>query len=280
MSAPVHQPRLPLTPTGIAIRVVVAVGTLFGANVIGTAVLALSAAVLDGERLYRTNLGLALAVASNAVVCATVVGVVWLWCRHIERRPLRSTGWVFTRSSPAWLLIGTAACAALVAAVSLALPAQEAAVGEGSAASAGFTVIAVVSQAFLMQGAPEELLFRGWLLTSMRERPLVAIVVTTLGFTAIHLVSSGGQQTVGDHLAYLALPFGMALLAVGVLLWTRSLWGAVGVHGGFHVGVAIAGQRFSDDALSWFGVGGTLAVAGLVLTASALRAGRRLDPCR
>lgn len=49
--------------------------------------------------------------------------------------------------------------------------------------------------------------------------------------TAIHPVSQGGQQLVAEHVLYLALPLGFSLLAVGLLLWTWSLWAAVGVHG-------------------------------------------------
>jgi membrane protease YdiL (CAAX protease family) len=130
-----------------------------------------------------------------------------------------------------------------------------------------FSLIAYLAQAFLLQAIPEELLFRGWLLSSLRARPGVAIVASTLAFTAIHLVSSGGQQNLAERFVYLALPLGFSLLAVGLLLWSGSLWAAVGVHGGFHVGMAVVATSLPavDPVLSWVAIGAAQGVAGLVL---------------
>ncbi|MDF2992346.1 MAG: hypothetical protein K0S37_2860 [Microbacterium sp.] len=61
-------------------------------------------------------------------------------------------------------------------------------------------------------------------------------------------------------------------------MWTGSLWAAVGVHGGFHVGNYLAaGLLHQVDAVtSWLAIGGVQAVIGLVLVVTALRRGKRI----
>ena len=100
------------------------------------------------------------------------------------------------------------------------------------------------------------------------RRPVLALVVTTLVFGAMHLVSLGGQQNLADHLWYLAMPLGFAFLAGALALRMRSLWPAIGVHGGFHVGNAAAGALglALDGPIAWVTVGVLFAaVGGLVL---------------
>jgi membrane protease YdiL (CAAX protease family) len=182
------------------------------------------------------------------------------------------------------LLLGIAAAAgsaflivALLPATGPVLPESELPGGqEATPLMLALLIAYYLGLAFLQQGIPEELLFRGMLLWSLRERPALAVVVTTLAFTAIHLVSNGGQQSAWEHVLYLALPFGFALLAVGLLLWTGSLWAAVGVHGGFHVGnyLAVAFLHQVDAVTSWLVIGGVQAAMGLVLVVTALRRGK------
>ncbi|RUR01221.1 CPBP family intramembrane glutamic endopeptidase [Labedella endophytica] len=273
-------PRLGLGPLGIAVRVVVAIVVLFGANLGVGGLAALVTLIPGGNDVMSetTPLALAVFVGLQVAMLAIVVTLVGLWLRFVERRTLRSAGWTWTRSSALWLLLAVVVAGGLVVAVTALLPSTGPVADADSfgPAPVAFTITALVSQAFLLQGIPEELLFRGWLLSALRRRPVLAVVVTTLSFTIIHLASNGGQQSVADQFLYLALPFGFALLAVGMLLWTRSLWAAVGVHGGFHLGNAAAMVFLPavDPALSWVVIGATHAVVGLVLVVTALRTGR------
>ena len=70
---------------------------------------------------------------------------------------------------------------------------------------------------------------------SLRSRPVLAILGAAVVFTIPHLLSQGGQENLGERFAYLAIPFGFALTAgvLGVAL--RSVWAAIGIHGGLHV---------------------------------------------
>lgn len=81
---------------------------------------------------------------------------------------------------------------------------------------------------------------------SLRSRPVLAVLGAAVVFTIPHLLSQGGQEKLGERFAYLAIPFGFALTAgvLGVAL--RSVWAAVGIHGGLHV----ANTPVSEPGLS------------------------------
>jgi membrane protease YdiL (CAAX protease family) len=280
-------PRLGIGPLGIGVRVVVAIGILMIANLVAglvpTVLLLIPGAVdtFGGSSPW----GFVMAFVLQLVVLGTVLLGARLWMRWVERAPIRAAGWRWGRRSIVWLLLGIVVAAGSVLAVTAVLPAtgpvisDEALFGDAEATPLMLALLIVyyLGLAFVQQGIPEELLFRGMLLWSLRERPVMAVVVSTLAFTAIHLVSNGGQQTAWQHVLYLALPFGFALLATGLLLWTGSLWAAAGVHGGFHVGnyAAVAFLPQVDAVASWLAIGGVQAAIGLVLVVTALVGNRR-----
>ncbi|GAA3647515.1 CPBP family intramembrane glutamic endopeptidase [Microbacterium marinilacus] len=288
MPDPGPEPRLGVGPLGISIRLVVAVVVLMAANLVAGSVPALAMLVPGAvEALSGSSpWGFALSFAMQALVLAIVLVAVRSWMRWVERTPLREAGWRWAPRSALWALLGVVVSAASVLGVTAVLPATGPVLDErsltGDQATTSTTVVLLVvyylGLAFLQQGIPEELLFRGWLLWRLRDRPVIAVTVTTLAFTVIHLVSQGGQQSPAEHLIYLALPFGFALLATGLLLWTTSLWAAVGVHGGFHVGNYLAAVYLPqvDAVTSWLVVGGAQAALGLLLVVTALRRGRRI----
>lgn len=281
-------PRLGLGPLGIVVRLVAAIGILMIANLTVGLVPAALSVIPGAVEIFggQSPWGFALAFVLQALVLGAVVLGVWAWMRWIERSPIRSAGWRWGPLSIVWLLLGIVVAAGSLFAVVALLPGigpvrdDEALLGGQTATT--LTLVLLIAYylglAFVQQGIPEELLFRGMLLWRMRERPLLAVVVTTLAFTVIHLVSNGGQQSAGEHVLYLAQPFGFALLAVGLLLWTGSLWAAVGVHGGFHVGNYLAaGLLHQVDAVaSWLAIGGVQAAIGIVLVITALRRGKRI----
>lgn len=224
-----------------------------------------------------TALGLMTLV--QGAVCASVILGAWARMRFVERRRLSAIGLRVTGASAIWLLLGTAVAAVLLFGVTALLPSTGSVPGGEllfSTASVVISLLAVLVQGFVLQGFPEELLFRGMLLSALRARPVLAVGVETLAFTVIHLVSQGGQQNALEHIVYLINPLGIALLAVGLLLWTRSLWAAVGVHGGFHLGNAHAFTIMPEVAPvpTWIAVGTTCSVGGLAAIVTAMRRGR------
>ena len=124
------------------------------------------------------------------------------------------------------------------------------------------------SIAFLLQGAPEEIVWRGWLFSSLGETRFAA-VSSVLGFTALHILSQGGQQNLLEHLTYLALPCGFAVTAMIVRIVSESTWAAIGVHGGFHlVNYYVAEPlHLRIGSITWVLQGLTWAAVGLLILA-------------
>ena len=128
--------------------------------------------------------------------------------------------------------------------------------------------VTIFSQAFLLQGIPEEIIWRGWLFSSLGETRCAA-VSSVLGFTVVHLLSQGGQQNLLEHITYLAMPCGFAVTALIVRTISGSTWAAIGVHGGLHV----ANDMLSDwlhlpiGSITWVLQGLIWAAVGLLILA-------------
>lgn len=129
-------------------------------------------------------------------------------------------------------------------------------------------VVATLSQAFLLQAVPEEMVWRGWLFSSLGETRCAA-VSSVLGFTAVHLFSQGGQHNLLEHLTYLAGPCGFAVTALIVRMISGSTWAAIGVHGGF----LVANDALTDrlhlpvGSITWILQGVIWAAVGLFILA-------------
>ncbi|AQP45201.1 CPBP family intramembrane glutamic endopeptidase [Tessaracoccus flavus] len=126
-------------------------------------------------------------------------------------------------------------------------------------------LIAGIGRAFLLQGIHEEWWFRGFAFRGYRERPVLVLAATTVFFTLLHLVSSGGQQSASELFLYLALPLGMGFWAGVERLRTDTVWGAVGIHGGIHVGLVgaqLLGWEMGPAA--WITIGLALCAAAMV----------------
>lgn len=125
----------------------------------------------------------------------------------------------------------------------------------------------LVFRSFVLQGIGEELLMRGYLLQSLREHPKSSVWIAAAVFTLPHLMSMGGQQSALEHLLYLVIPFGFAVSAGFLAIALRSVWAAIGIHGGFHLGTVAAveaGLR-SMGPLTWCAFGGLHLASGLVI---------------
>lgn len=172
----------------------------------------------------------------------------------------------------AWgVLLATTAAAALVTAGAAWLPALAGLDADRVVpdATTGFPVIVIVlfglARAFLLQGIQEEWWFRGFAFRGHEHRPWLVLGVTTIVFTLLHLVSSGGQESMLERVLYLAVPLGMGLWG-GVERWcTGTVWGAVGIHGGIHTGLLVPtllGWPFGP--MAWLILGAILCVAAVV----------------
>ena len=128
--------------------------------------------------------------------------------------------------------------------------------------------VTIFSQAFLLQGIPEEIIWRGWLFSSLGETRCAA-VSSVLGFTVLHLLSQGGQQNLLEHITYLAMPCGFAVTALIVRTISGSTWAAIGVHGGIHVANDVLSDRLHlpVGSITWILQGLLWAAVGLLILA-------------
>lgn len=200
------------------------------------------------ENLEGSGLTSVLSYAVFAsVVLAAYVLVSWALVCWVDRRPVRSLGMRLNGRALLALLAGYGIAqviavlvqgSAQALGIGRSLPPEELAAQMASIPLLTVAVAALV-RSFLLQGIGEEILFRGYLLQTLRRRPVLAVLVTAVVFTIPHLLSSGGQQDALERLLYLAIPFGFSISAGFLAIALRSVWAAVGIHGGFHLAMTV-----------------------------------------
>ena len=175
------------------------------------------------------------------------------------------------RRALAWMLamvVAAAAIATVTGAVMDLLGIEPAGGGltDPALPAVGVLLLSQVGSAFLHQGFPEELVWRGWLFRSLggtRRAGAISVIV----FTLMHIISNGGQENWIERILYLAIPFGLAVAAVVVARVSGSTWAAVGVHGGSHMAslVLLAMRTDATHPVAWMLEGALwLVVAGVV----------------
>lgn len=258
-------PRFPL-----AVRSILTVVSLFTAILVA----ALVQAVLPP--------GFAGIAAASAVVTLVASGLAVVLVRFVDRRPVRELGLTADRAAVRGSLAGLALVATCVAVATgfavllgLAGPSRP-----GNGWSPEGTVALILVQAFLLQGFPEELLFRGYLVQTAlgRVRVWAVLALSTLLFGSLHILSNSGARNLTQQLLFLGIPLGFGALATTLRLMTGSLWPAVAVHGGFHVSMYVA-NGFVRPHEARYGAflcvyGGTLLLTAALLTVWAARTGR------
>lgn len=158
----------------------------------------------------------------------------WACGRLFERVPLRALGWVWHRGWLRNFLWGT-----LVGAASLALAAALATIGGGFHFGAGAHILSRefaktfvgAAGVYVLLGAGEEALFRGYpLQTMMRALPFfIAVLPASFLFAYVHLYNPNLPG--GLRLAVMVVNTMLAGVWFAAAFWrTRSLWLPLGMH--------------------------------------------------
>lgn len=188
-------------------------------------------------------------------------GLTLIWVKAFERRPLATIG--LGSGAAARYLVGIVLGVVLVLAIGAAALGLGAAPEPGDvpdiAAASGFPPAGAIHavllgcSVFLVQGAAEELVFRGWLMSTLAARwgVAAAVIVSSLLFMMFHVHVFVSGFTFG---LVALLGIGMTGLAFALLcVLTRSVWEAVAAHGAFNaaaVGAPTLALLFEDPALS------------------------------
>ncbi|MBR4201527.1 MAG: CPBP family intramembrane metalloprotease [Oscillospiraceae bacterium] len=198
-----------------------------------------------------------------------------LFCRFIERRPLRTmglTGRHGLRDYGRGILLGLL----MFGAVMLTGWAGGAFRFCGTGGISGRLLYFLLAAGWMMQGFSEEITFRGWLMMSAgtRSRPLTAVIVSALSFAAAHLQNNGISV-----LAFCNVLLFGAVMSL-VMLRTDSVWTAAGLHStwnwaqGSFFGLPVSGIAAGDSVLlfsqtdraGWLGGGAFGPESGLAAT--------------
>ncbi|MFI5841581.1 lysostaphin resistance A-like protein [Catenuloplanes sp. NPDC051500] len=232
--------------------------------------IAMFVAALSGVVALLLPDGTGQTVAVHLCSTAAGIGLATALVRGIDRRPVSALGLgrpALGASLAALAVIAACTAAGTVLAVVCGLTTR----AVSQPGISGWVVLTMLTQAFLLQGIPEEVLFRGYLVQSALGRlPIWGVTaLSVLVFGAPHLLSGSGATSFGEQALFLLLPIGFALLATVFRLRTGSVWPAVAVHGGFHVSWWLAALWVTPRTDTY---GAYLAVVGGVLLTVGLAA--------
>ncbi len=176
---------------------------------------------------------------------ALIVSALWIWVRVYEKRPFRSLG--FTPKAALIKYLVGFMVGFVMQALTVGLMALSGCVAVEQAGDVATGVAAVggslsVLACFVIQGASEEIVCRGWYLpvVGARHKPLIAVVVSTVLFALLHVPS---QPVAIVNL----LLFGLFVALYS--LREESIWGVCGWHTAWNWSMAnVFGLEFSGLA--------------------------------
>lgn len=181
--------------------------------------------------------------------------VLWALSRFVDRRKLSDSAIrIDRRSLPA---LGLGLLLAIGVSGGLTVLATQAGLGRDVVTSTSTEFLTrlpiIIGLAFFFQGIPEELVFRGYIMSTLWRRPRIAFAVSVVFFGLGHLISQGGQQNMLERVLYLGPATAFAFAAAALLLLTRSIWSAVGIHAGSHLGHSLAelAGGLADGPVIW-----------------------------
>ncbi len=229
---------------GVLLRLVIAF--IGGLAVYGPALLIQKIPAMDvNADALAGNWGLVMLKQSAALLTIPLVAlaVIWLYCKYIDHRPFRVTGIHFDRRTLPTLLIGTAISLVVIVPASILLGKL------GLINVVAFTspepfwvgLLNTLLLGFVMQGATEEFIWRGWLSQSVGGSWQRQALITSVAFGLIHIISNGGHASIWEAVLYMTSAGAFGFTAAALYFATGSIWAAVGIHGGLHLANYVAG---------------------------------------
>lgn len=182
--------------------------------------------------------------------CALSALVVVLYCRFAEGRSLFSMG--FVRKN-AWMhyVKGMAVGFVFFSTVYFALVATGSVTFDGLNSRASLAMILLFFFGFVIQGAQEEILTRGYFMMSLSTRlpAIAAVLISSFTFSVLHIFNGGF-----DLLAFVNLVLYGVFLAV-YMLKTGNIWGVCAIHSvwnfsqGNLYGMPVSGMNILETSL-------------------------------
>lgn len=228
------------------------------------AVVVMFAQVIGGVLLASPlPAGMVRELAGPLGITLTGLLLVYLIRRFLDRRPWSALGW----HRPSLLFAGVLAGALPILAaqgVSLAVGAVTWVRADPSL-YAWMPLTAVVL--LLNQAFPEELLWRGHVVDSLSARlsPRAVVIVSSVAFGALHIISNSPADGVVERLLYVVMATALGFACTAARLRSGGLWMAVGVHLGFHLALRVLPLEPVHYGVALVLQAVLLALAGLIL---------------
>ncbi len=258
-AGPIQTPAI--SNLGVLIRL--AIAFVGGLAVYGPALLIQKIPAMDvNADALAGNWGLVMIKQSTALLTIPLVAliIIWLYNKFVDRRPFKVNGIRIDRRTVPALLIGTSISLVVIVPASVLLG------NLGLVEVITFTspepfwvgVLNTILLGFVMQGATEEFIWRGWLSQSVGGSWQRQALITSVAFGLIHIISNGGHASIWEGALYITAAGAFGFTAAALYFATGSIWAAVGIHGGLHLANYVA-------ALLGGGEGWTLEIVQIVL---------------
>jgi membrane protease YdiL (CAAX protease family) len=185
-------------------------------------------------------IGLAGIYALLWICFAPTLLIALAWVRFVERRSLASIGLLGPKALPTFLrglAVGFGTISLIVFAIWALGGLQATDMGPAWRSPGGLLHIALLLPSFVFQSGTEEIIFRGWMLSTLARKSNVALAVLLVSLTFCLLHYSPHQApliTLGTFL--------FSLFACAWVLRTGNIWGVMGWHAGWNWLLAIGFQ--------------------------------------
>jgi membrane protease YdiL (CAAX protease family) len=202
--------------------------------------------LIIGTTVQAVTAGLPAVISHAAAglgITASAIGLVFLLRRHADRQSWSGIGLALDRAAIPHLLFGIG-LAAIVTTIAAAATVQLGLADWGPSADVtkdlaeqglAITIIMIAMATLLVQGFPEELVFRGYIFGNLGGTlPLWATMAnSSVIFGSMHVFSSAGATTLGEHVLYALAATGFGLMLAVCRTVSGMLWFGIGFHGGF-----------------------------------------------
>ncbi|MFT3943395.1 MAG: CPBP family intramembrane metalloprotease [Ancrocorticia sp.] len=228
---------------GVLLRFVIAF--IGGLAVYGPALLIPKIPAMDvNADALAGNWGLVMIKQSATLFTIPLVALllICVYTRFIDRRPFKVTGIRVDRRTIPTLLIGTAISLVVIVPASVLFGKLELVevIAFTSPEPLWVGILNTLLLGFVMQGATEEFIWRGWLSQSVGGSWKRQALITSVAFGLIHIISNGGHDSIWEGALYLTAAGAFGFTAAALYFATGSIWAAVGIHGGLHLANYIA----------------------------------------
>ncbi|MDY2720684.1 MAG: type II CAAX endopeptidase family protein [Candidatus Faecousia sp.] len=183
---------------------------------------------IDFEKLFSVVLDMPeWFTALSLFASGLLIPVAMLYCNKLEKRSLRSMGFVKDHAVTEYLLGIVVGLAMFAAAFGICAAFGGVEITELTLRPDSVPMLLLMLLAFLIQGAGEEVLLRGYLTVSLskgRSLPL-CIAVSSVVFALLHTPNAGFNLLAFVNIVLVGVFFALYMVKRG------NLWGACAVHG-------------------------------------------------